>query len=95
MRRREFMSFVGGAAALSFATSAVMGKVPTLGYLSEEGAGVTVQHRHRNCRNCLRATYFADREMYWLLRLRRFQNAGSDSLAEVVSISLGPAELTK
>jgi hypothetical protein len=32
MRRREFMSFVGGAAALPLATSAVMGKVPTLGY---------------------------------------------------------------
>jgi ABC-type uncharacterized transport system substrate-binding protein len=39
MRRREFISFVGSAAALPFAISAANGKAPTLGYLSDEGAG--------------------------------------------------------
>jgi putative tryptophan/tyrosine transport system substrate-binding protein len=47
MRRREFISFVGGAAALPFATSAAMGKVPTLGYLSDEGAGPHPFRSHR------------------------------------------------
>jgi len=39
MRRREFISFVGGAAALPFAASAQTGKIPRLGYLSDEGMG--------------------------------------------------------
>jgi putative ABC transport system substrate-binding protein len=39
MRRREFISFIGSAAALPFAISTAKAKVPTLGYLSDEGTG--------------------------------------------------------
>jgi ABC-type uncharacterized transport system substrate-binding protein len=54
MRRREFISLVGGAAALPFATSSVMGKVPTLGYLSDEGAGPHPFRSHRPVLDALR-----------------------------------------
>jgi putative ABC transport system substrate-binding protein len=54
MRRREFMSFMGGAAALPFATSAAMGKVPTVGYLSDEGAGPHPFRSHRPVLDALR-----------------------------------------
>jgi putative ABC transport system substrate-binding protein len=39
MRRREFISLLGSAAVLPFAISTAKGKVPTLGYLSDEGTG--------------------------------------------------------
>jgi hypothetical protein len=57
MRRREFISFMGGAAALPFATSAAMGKVPTLGYLSDEGAGPHPFRSHRPVLNALRDVF--------------------------------------
>src|ERR1700730_7098999 len=39
MRRRDFISLLGSAWALPLAISAAKGKVPTLGYLSDEGTG--------------------------------------------------------
>jgi len=39
MRRREFIRLFGGAAVVTLAGSTANGKVPTLGYLSDEGTG--------------------------------------------------------
>jgi putative tryptophan/tyrosine transport system substrate-binding protein len=39
MRRRDFISFIGGAVALPLAFSTAKAKIPTLGYLSDEGTG--------------------------------------------------------
>jgi putative ABC transport system substrate-binding protein len=60
MRRREFISFVGGAAVLPFAGSAVIAKVPTLGYLSDEGTGPHPFRSHRYVLEALRKLGYAE-----------------------------------
>ena len=39
MRRREFITLVSGAAAWPLVASAATSKIPTIGYLSDEGNG--------------------------------------------------------
>jgi putative ABC transport system substrate-binding protein len=74
MRRREFMSFVGGASALPFATMAAMGKVQTLGFLSDEGAGSHPFRSHRPVLDTLRKLGYVEGQNI----LVEYRNANGD-----------------
>src|SRR5271168_3130565 len=60
MRRRKFISLVGGAAALPFAISTAKGSVPTIGYLSDEGSGPHPLRSHRYVLEALRKLGYVD-----------------------------------
>jgi len=62
VRRREFITLVGGAAVLPLAASALVGKVPTLGYLSDEGMGAHPFRSHGPVLDALRQLGYVDRQ---------------------------------
>ena len=60
MRRREFISLVGSGAVLPFAIPTAQGKVPTLGYLSDEGTGAHPFRSHGYVLEALRKLGYVD-----------------------------------
>ena len=66
MRRREFITLAAGAAAWPFAASAVTGKVPTVGYLSDEGSGSHPFRSHGPVLDALRGLGYIERKNIFL-----------------------------